>query len=155
MGYIRQDVNWYLLVYVAVAVVVVVGLAIFFSQNFLNINEKYDKKVSELTGAFGKLTQKEGELGKTQDELNLKKEREEKLTGLYSDVQSQKEELEGENAKLKGENEQYKVMVEERDDLINSLQRNMTKFGDEIDTLEASIEALNAEVNRLKSQGCS
>src|SRR3989344_4643876 len=106
MKFIEENANIGLFVLIIVIALAVTVLTVFYKDNFSDINNKYNTKISELNKTFQELTGTKNVLNETAEKLALKAKREVDLSNKYTDVQEER------NA-LKDENEDLQQQVEE------------------------------------------
>lgn len=79
------------------------GATVFFQQRFDNINQAYQEKLDDLNKVSKELEARQAALETTQEELQLKTEREEEFSQRYTEVRDVKETLEQELARTQEE----------------------------------------------------
>ena len=131
MKFINDTSNlrfWPLLVLVLVGIAV---LSILYESNIYDVQNRYNEKVSELDSAYASLESFEGDLNKSQEELNLRKLREDTLSDNYQGLQGDLEELEDKYYDLQVENEDLKEKAAKVDALerkVENLQEDVEKW---------------------------
>jgi hypothetical protein len=86
MAYITRDANYVLLFLIVIAIIIIVGVTIFYKKNFEELNEEYTLKLDELNRISEELAQKQSLLNETQLELGLKAKREEDFPTKYTET---------------------------------------------------------------------
>jgi len=115
-------------------VVVLLGLAaltVVYEGTIRSVNSQYVNKLVELDNVYAGLEKYQGELNKTKEELELKEDREDKLTGSYQDLQSELKNLRGEMQQLRQENEELiekARLVDELNSTVENLQEDVNKW---------------------------
>jgi len=131
MSFIDDNAHIWLLILIIVVAGAVAGLSVVYQQNFKSINYKYEIKLQELNNTFNDLIGAKSKLNDTLKELQVKSEREDDLSGKYTIVKTQKNDLETQKAEL---------------------EASIEKKNQEIAANNAEIRRLNGEVEDLKNE---
>jgi chromosome segregation ATPase len=143
MAYITRDANYVLLFLIVIAIIIIVGVTIFYKKNFEELNEEYTLKLDELNRISEELAQKQSLLNETQLELGLKAKREEDFTTKYTEIKGEKDVLEGEKATLEGQKADLEDELLDRESELRGAKSD-------IQDLEVEKAAITTERNQFK-----
>ena len=103
MAFMRRDINLGLLFLIMAAILMFSGFTVYYQTTFKNISKNYELKLGELQKISNELESKRGQLNETSTQLQLKKQKEEDLSKKFTDVRSDKEQLEADKKALQAE----------------------------------------------------
>ncbi len=134
--FIQKDTSMSFVVLVAVCVLIIVGLTIFYHEQFKGLNDVFQTKLNELNQAYETITKKEGELEEKATRLVVTEAGKEDLEQQYSEVRADLTQTQKENQQLQDTiqvlNDRNKKLEEEN----AKLRNDNAKLRDRIDELE-------------------
>ena len=136
--FIQKDTSISFVVLVAVCVLIIVGLTIFYYEKFQDLNDVFQTKLGELNQAYETITKKEGELLENTARLVVTEAGKEDLESQYSDVRGQ----------LNAEKEKN----EDLQDTIAVLNDRIAKLEQENKKLQSDNAKLRKRIDDLESQ---
>ena len=150
MAFMKRDVNLGLLFLIVAALLMFSGFTVYYQTTFKNISGNYDQKLKELEMVTKELDSKRGQLNDTSVQLQLRKQQEVSLSEKFTDVRTEKEQLETDKAKLqtelistsgqlasaKTELESAKTNLAAKEQQIASLSKQIVNLKDDIEDLE-------------------
>ncbi len=162
MDFIQKNANTKLLFLLLLIALGIVTLTILYQENFKNINTEYQNKVQLLNQTFNELTQTKTAINQTEEELQLKAQREQDLSTQFTGLKDTHKKTITERDELADEKTQLdKQLLDTKRQLAQTLKEN-GDFQDQIKSLKDSIrskldqlDSQQAEINRLKSEGCT
>ena len=80
MSYIKRNVNTVLLLIVVLIIASVAGLSTYYQKTYKNLSMDFQEKIEEVETLADDLEKQKKELNSTQEELDLKKEREKNIS---------------------------------------------------------------------------
>ena len=98
--FIQKDTSISFIILVAVCVLIIVGLTLFFQGKFKGLNTTFDEKLQELNSAYETITKREGELKEKEAKLVITTAGKEDLEGQYTDIKRTLEDKEADIEKL-------------------------------------------------------
>lgn len=134
--YINRDASMSFIVLVAVCILIIVGLTIFYQSKFGELNELFDQKLGELNQAYESLTTKESELKEKESTLTITQAGKQDLENQYLDVKSDLENVQDENALLKNTIEDLNNQLKIEKDKNDNLRREIENLKERIEELE-------------------
>ena len=138
MSFINKNANLFLLFLIILSATALVGATVFFQMNFDRINSEYQQKLNQLNSVSQELQADQAALDKIKADLSLKSQSEEQLGQKYTDVSSQKDQLQ--TAKTQLENEKGQLTDE------------LTSTEGELQSTKSSLEASKNQVDLLTGQ---
>ncbi|MBI3051509.1 hypothetical protein HYY74_03550 [Candidatus Woesearchaeota archaeon] len=155
MGYIRRNVNLFLLLLIIVALGVMAGLSAYYQVTYKNLSGSYDSKLQELNQLNYNLSVQRAQLSQLNEELQVKAEAKDRFDVLYTNISGYNERLSSDLSGTKAE-------------LIDALQRLKQATGElataksELDTTKSALNTqlkytaeLEADVASLRTQNCN
>jgi len=121
------------------------AFAVYYQTTFKNLSTNYYGKLDELDSVVDQLSMEKGRLNQTSYQLQVKEKRESELSGIYSDLRTEKEKLEDD---LK---ETQDVLMAEQEKLRNA-QDELSKTLAELTTAKRDIEKAYEEINYLEDE---
>ena len=100
MAVMKKDVNIGLLFLIVATLLMFSGFTVYYQTTFKNISQNYKVRLDELNSITKELEAKRSLLNETSLQLKLKKQQEEGLNSKYSDVRSERDQLETDKKKL-------------------------------------------------------
>src|SRR3989338_4693861 len=100
MGVMKRDVNLGLLLLIVAALIMFSGFTVYYQTTFKNVSKSFEIKLKELETITSELEAKRGALNETSTQLQLRKQQEESLSQKFTDVRSEKDQLEADKKKL-------------------------------------------------------
>jgi chromosome segregation ATPase len=147
MGFITKNANMILLFLIMLSAASLVGATVFFQMNFEKINTEYNQKVQQLQVISKDLQTQQALLDKIKSELTIKTERETQLGEKFTEVKTNKEQLEGQKAVLEHTKEQLTGELETTESTLRSTQSELEAKKGVIDTLQSDNSKLSTQLN--------
>ncbi|MDO8555646.1 MAG: hypothetical protein Q7R96_00545 [Nanoarchaeota archaeon] len=129
--FIQKDTSMSSIILVAVCIMIIVGLTIFYQAKFKGLNDTFQQKLNELNSAYETLTKKEGELKEKEASLTITQAGKDDLEDQYTDI---------------------KRALTDKEADIERLQQDIITLHEQLDAKQASIDKLQKENNRLKEK---
>ena len=154
MGYIKKNVNIFLLLLLIISLGVMASLTTYYQFTYKNLSMSYGDKLNQLNQLNYNLTDQKAQLKELNDELAVKSDVNQKFDVLYTNISDY-------NSKLTSD------LDSTRADLINTLQKLKQSEADletaksQLDSTKAALKTqtqysadLEAEVAQQRSQIC-
>lgn len=141
----KRDINFGLLLIIIATLISFSAFTVHYQKTFKNLSSNYYGKLNELDNVATQLNLEKGRLNQTSYQLQVKEKRESELSGIYSDLRTEKETLEGD---LKATQE---ALMAERDKLVKS-QEELTATLSELTLTKSDLQEAYEENNRLESR---
>lgn len=103
MAAMKRDVNIGLLILIVAALLMFSGFTVYYQTTFKNVSKSYETKLKELEFISQELESKRGQLNETSVQLQLNRQKEADISKKFTDVRSEKEQLEIDKKKLQDE----------------------------------------------------
>ena len=152
MGFITKNANIILLFLIMLSAASLVGATVFFQMNFEKINAEYNQKLKQLQVVSQQLEQEQTMLDKIKSELNVKSEREQQLGEKFTEVKTNKEQLETQKKQLETTTEQLQTELQSTNSQLNNAQADVETKKIQIDSLSRQNVDLTANVNVCQRQ---
>lgn len=94
MKVMRRDVNFGLLLIIIATLICFSAFTVHYQKTFKNLSNNYYGKLGELDNVVTQLSLEKTRLNQTSYQLQVKEKRESELSGIYSDLRTEKEQLE-------------------------------------------------------------
>lgn len=150
MSYITRNANIILLFLIVLSATALVGATVYFQTNFERINKAYDAKLEKLNAVSEELNQKESMLGSLQQNLTIKIQREQELSGKYTEVRTEKETVEKERNQLSTEKQSLQAELDESERVLGETKNSLESEKALSSSLQDQVDDLKVEVDHLK-----
>jgi chromosome segregation ATPase len=122
---VNKNANLVLLLVIVIHLVVVTASGIFFNQKFTSLKKDYDVNIDRINVLIKDISLNKQSLSSLQQNLQLKKEREQGISQQFLDVKKQKEQLDNEINKLTAANNKLLSDLEKKNDEIARLKEEL------------------------------
>lgn len=159
MAFMKKDINFVLLALILAVVIILIGFTVYSQTVFKGLSEKYEEKVENLEDVTEELGLQKTKLNQTSYELEVKAQKEEDLSTRYSEVRTEKEQLEDYKAQLERQlSEKSAALIEAQAEseqkarLLVQSQADLADARDTIATLRAQKDNLQSDYNTCSAQ---
>ena len=156
MAAMRRDVNLGLLLLIVAALLMFSGFTVYYQTTFKNLSTTYQNQLKDLEKVTKDLEAKRGALNETSVQLQLKKQKEEDLSLKFTDVRSERDQLETDKKKLEVDLASTKTSLsatlKELENTKTELDSTKSKLAAEIQLardLNSQVLSLKADVDRI------
>ncbi|MBD3310566.1 hypothetical protein GF351_05075 [Candidatus Woesearchaeota archaeon] len=161
MSFMKSNVNVVLLGLVILSMAGIVVITVYYQETFDQLYDEYETKLRELNQTMIELDVHMKQLNTTQFELEIRSEREEELSGKYTDVKEKKddiaEELNDTAAELKQTKDDYirthnQLRITEKDledtkDALEDAMRKLNNYENAVASLDDNAEDVRTTIN--------
>ncbi len=156
MSYLKQNVNFAITIFLIIAIIVLVAASIFFHLILNDLSNKFESARGQIEEINSTLTEAQVRGEETEEELQLRTERESHLSTEFSKIQTDnqgllksKESLESQVASARNDAAKYQREV-------SNLNRDLQAVETELNELRAAVFTMTSNLNTCNSQrrGC-
>ncbi|MBW2976557.1 hypothetical protein KY347_03875 [Candidatus Woesearchaeota archaeon] len=145
MAFMRKDVNFGLMILIAVSILLFAGFSVYYQTTFKSVSLEYKDKLEQLSQVTSELASQRQMLNETYT-LRVKAEQDkETLDARYNEVRGENENLKDDNTNLRSEVSSVKSQLAEK-----SAELDVTK--NLLSQTQASLSAANSQISSLKSK---
>ncbi|MFA4886808.1 MAG: hypothetical protein WC595_01210 [Candidatus Nanoarchaeia archaeon] len=162
MSFLTKNLNTNLLILLLFVGFGIAGITLFYMTNFQDINDQYSQKVEALNKTFNELTYTRNVINKTKEQLELKTLREEDLSEQYGELKEDEQKTAVERDQLKSTKAslEKKLLDTERflvaeKHITADLEKENKELKDSVRNRRDENDRLQAEITRLRAQGCT
>lgn len=159
MGVMKRDVNLGLLLLIVAALLMFSGFTVYYQTTFKNVSKSFETKIKELEVITNELEAKRGALNETSIQLQLRKQKEEDLSTKFTDVRSERDQLEADKKKLELELQNTKTTLASTTAKLEQTQSQLaaqvqlvTDLNRQVANLKSDVTKLNNKIDCLKSK---
>jgi len=145
MASVNKNVNFGLLLILAVTVVAFVGTSTYYQRNFYNVSSNFEEKAAELEAVSEHLQLEKSKLNETSFQLTIKKSREQELSKISEDLTKEKTDLELNKKNLQAQ------LAKTSQDLLSS-QQDFTKAQLELSDVKTDLAQRDERIEDLESR---
>ena len=161
MAFIKKNVNIFLLFLIVAVITGLVGITAYYQLTYRELSDDYTSKVNSLNKISKQLTSRVKELNDTKTDLRLREEDTQKFEGLYGDVLSEKDVLQGELTSTEDDLkqkllqlQQSRADVRDLNDTIKIKENDIKDLKNDLDDVQDQVCALQAQFNLSKESYC-
>jgi len=144
LAIMKKDVNLGLLLLIVAVLLMFSGFTVYYQTTFKNVSKSFEVKIKELEGVSKELESKRGQLNETSLQLQLKKQKEEDLSKKFTDVRSERDQLEADKKKLE-------VELASTKGILAATTAKLTETQNQLSAQLQLAQELNRQVLNLKS----
>ena len=148
MTYMKNNVNIVLILLVVIVLLSIVGLTIFYQQNYGDLTERHKETSEELLRMNQNFTSTREKLNETSARLELKSSDKQQLNTLYAQAVNEKKKVEQDLAKTK---EQVTSLTHE----LISIRKNLTNSRFTVISQNRTISAQLRRIGELRDDICA
>ena len=156
----KRDVNLFLLGLLVLIIISMVGLGIYFQNEYKSLASEYntaldklqeknaelDKKIIEINNTRADLDAREASLVDIVKELNLTKEKQTSLGGFFENLKGEKETLQENLSSTQDEVKKWKLNYNNANNDLGICQNNIKNKDDQLNKKDARINYMNLKV---------
>lgn len=147
----RRDVNMGLLLLIVAALLMFSGFSVYYQTTFKNLSTTYQNELKALQRVTSELESKRSALNETSIQLQLRKEKEEGLSMQYSDVRTERDQLQTDKEKLTVDLASTKGQLSAALAELSSTKSQLADKVNQIVDLSRQIINLKADVDKFKN----
>lgn len=158
MGVMKRDVNLGLLLLIVAALLMFSGFTVYYQTTFKNVSKSFEIKLKELGTITSELEAKRGALNETSIQLQLRKQKEEDLSTKFTDVRSERDQLDADKKKLELELASTKTNLASTTAKLEQTQSQLASYvklaqdlTNQVNNLKSDVTRLNKKIDCLKS----
>jgi len=152
MGFMKKNVNVILLLLIVLVAASIVGLTSYYQMSFYNLSSDYHQKVGDLQKTASELEASQVQLNETAIELQLKTEREQDLSGKYTEVREEKRVVIDELNDTRKQLAETKAVLASTRTELNIVNQTLQVKTEELDEANAKIDTFRSGVNDILSE---
>ena len=152
MKVMRRDVNFGLLLIIMATLICFSIFTVHYQNTFKNLSSNYYGKLNELDNVAQQLTLEKGKLNQTSYQLQVKEKRENELSDIYSDLRTEKEEVEADLKETQDALAAEKEKVIETQDELTATLNELTLTKSDLQQAYEKISRLDDEINDLEDE---
>ena len=156
----KRDVNLFLLGLLVLIIISMVGLGVYFQNEYKSLASEYntaldklqeknaelDKKIIEINNTRAELDAREASLVDIVKELNLTKEKQTSLGGFFENLKGEKETLQENLSSTQDEVKKWKLNYNNANNDLGICQNNIKNKDDQLNKKDARINYMNLKV---------
>ena len=152
MGFMKKNVNAILLLLIVLVAASIVGLTSYYQMSFHNLSSDYHQKVGELQKTASELEVSQVQLNETAVELQLKTEREQDLSGKFTQEREEKRIVIDELNDTREQLAETKAVLASTRTELSIVNQTLQVKTEELDEANAKIGIFRGGVNDILSE---
>jgi chromosome segregation ATPase len=147
MAFMKNDVNFGLLVLIIASIILFSGFSVYYQTTFKDVSLEYKEKLEQLSKVTTELSTQKQALNETYS-LRLKAERDKKtLDARYKEVRDENDNLRKDNANLRSEVSSTKSQLAEKTSQLDATKSLLAKVQSELSSAKSKISSLNSKLD--------
>ncbi|MBI5390181.1 hypothetical protein HZB02_01720 [Candidatus Woesearchaeota archaeon] len=158
MGYLQQNMNLVLLILIAVIIIALAGVTVYYQSTYQNISTEFTNRISELKTTQDQLTKQKSALNQTNEQLQLKEKSQQELQALYTTMEGERNQLQADkDALLKklettaSERDTALVSLKDTSNMLLATQSNLTQARVDVTRYSNQVRSLEGKLNKVKN----
>ncbi len=152
MAVMKRDVNLGLLLLIVAALLMFSGFTVYYQTTFKNLSVTYQNELKALGTVTKELETKRGQLNESSIQLQLRKQKEEDLSKKFTDVRSERDQLETDKKKLEVELASTKSQLSATLADLSNTKNQLTAQIKLAQDLNQQVLNLKSDVTRLENK---
>ncbi len=152
MAAMKRDVNVGLLLLIVAALLMFSGFTVYYQTTFKNLSVTYQNELAELGKVTKDLESKRSLLNETSVQLQLKQQKEEDLSKKFTDVRSERDQLDTDKKKLELDLATTKSTLSSTESKLTSTQKQLEDKLLQVADLSQQVLNLKADVDKLQDK---
>lgn len=155
----KRDVNMGLLLLIAAALIMFSGFTVYYQTTFKNLSVTYKNELQALEKVTSELDSKRSALNETSVQLQLKQQKEEELSKQFTDVRSEREQLQSDKEKLTADLTSTKGQLSSALTELGSVKtqlegklKQVAELSQEVLNLKADVDKKDNQIDNLKDE---
>ena len=152
MKVMKRDINFGLLLIIIATLVCFSAFTVYYQTTFKNLSTNYYTKLDEIDAVTNQLTLEKGRLNQTSYQLQVKEQRESELSSIYSNLRSEKEQIEDDLKATQDKLMAEKENLREAQKQLSETQAELTSTRSDLDDALSKISSLKDEIDALEDE---